>query len=63
MIVIFIGLQQDRLRLTRLKTELSESVQRYGDLQKVQMDTPLTHSLTYREIFSSLLLYTLYYSI
>ncbi|CAB1334145.1 unnamed protein product [Coregonus sp. 'balchen'] len=26
--------QQDRLRLTRLKTELSESVQRYGDLQK-----------------------------
>ncbi|XP_041798338.1 t-SNARE domain-containing protein 1 [Chelmon rostratus] len=25
---------QDRLRLTRLKTELSESVQRYGDLQK-----------------------------
>uniref|UniRef100_A0A3Q1ECJ0 t-SNARE Domain Containing 1 n=1 Tax=Acanthochromis polyacanthus TaxID=80966 RepID=A0A3Q1ECJ0_9TELE len=27
--------RQDRLRLTRLKTELSESVQRYGDLQKV----------------------------
>ncbi|XP_023274773.1 t-SNARE domain-containing protein 1 isoform X2 [Seriola lalandi dorsalis] len=26
--------RQDRLRLTRLKTELSESVQRYGDLQK-----------------------------
>ncbi|XP_055781461.1 t-SNARE domain-containing protein 1-like isoform X4 [Salvelinus fontinalis] len=26
--------KQDRLRLTRLKTELSESVQRYGDLQK-----------------------------
>uniref|UniRef100_A0A8C5EBL7 Syntaxin N-terminal domain-containing protein n=1 Tax=Gouania willdenowi TaxID=441366 RepID=A0A8C5EBL7_GOUWI len=25
---------QDRLRLTRLKTELSESVQRYADLQK-----------------------------
>ena len=28
-------MQQDRLRLTRLKTELSESVQRYADLQKV----------------------------
>lgn len=28
-------LQQDRLHLSRLKTELSESVQRYGDLQKV----------------------------
>lgn len=28
-------LQQDRLRLSRLKTELSESVQHYGDLQKV----------------------------
>ncbi|XP_013876255.1 t-SNARE domain-containing protein 1 [Austrofundulus limnaeus] len=27
--------RQDRLRLTRLKTELSDSVQRYGDLQKV----------------------------
>ncbi|XP_019946620.1 t-SNARE domain-containing protein 1 [Paralichthys olivaceus] len=26
--------RQDRLRLTRLKTELSESVQSYGDLQK-----------------------------
>ncbi|ROJ29340.1 t-SNARE domain-containing protein 1 [Anabarilius grahami] len=26
--------RQDRLRLTRLKTELSDSVQRYGDLQK-----------------------------
>ncbi|KAG7260413.1 hypothetical protein CRUP_014762, partial [Coryphaenoides rupestris] len=26
--------RQDRLRLTRLKTELSESVQRYADLQK-----------------------------
>lgn len=26
--------RQDRLRLTRLKSELSESVQRYGDLQK-----------------------------
>ncbi|KAM4579605.1 t-SNARE domain-containing protein 1 [Odontesthes bonariensis] len=26
--------RQDRLRLTRLKTEFSESVQRYGDLQK-----------------------------
>ncbi|XP_034082419.1 t-SNARE domain-containing protein 1 isoform X3 [Gymnodraco acuticeps] len=26
--------RQDRLHLTRLKTELSESVQRYGDLQK-----------------------------
>ncbi|XP_062322509.1 t-SNARE domain-containing protein 1 [Osmerus eperlanus] len=26
--------RQDRLRLTRLKTELSEAVQRYGDLQK-----------------------------
>ncbi|XP_075897037.1 T-SNARE Domain Containing 1 [Nelusetta ayraudi] len=26
--------RQDRLRLTRLKTELSESVQRYGNLQK-----------------------------
>ncbi|XP_066539824.1 t-SNARE domain-containing protein 1 [Hoplias malabaricus] len=26
--------RQDRLRLTRLKTELSESVQRYGELQK-----------------------------
>ncbi|XP_076827626.1 T-SNARE Domain Containing 1 [Brachyhypopomus gauderio] len=26
--------RQDRLRLMRLKTELSESVQRYGDLQK-----------------------------
>ncbi|XP_030605937.1 t-SNARE domain-containing protein 1 isoform X2 [Archocentrus centrarchus] len=26
--------RQDRLRLTRLKTELSESVQRYGDLQR-----------------------------
>ncbi|XP_029959334.1 t-SNARE domain-containing protein 1 [Salarias fasciatus] len=26
--------RQDRLRLTRLKAELSESVQRYGDLQK-----------------------------
>uniref|UniRef100_A0A8C2JZF6 Syntaxin N-terminal domain-containing protein n=1 Tax=Cyprinus carpio TaxID=7962 RepID=A0A8C2JZF6_CYPCA len=29
--------RQDRLRLTRLKTELSDSVQRYGDLQKVHM--------------------------
>lgn len=26
--------RQDRLRLTRLKTELSDSIQRYGDLQK-----------------------------
>lgn len=26
--------RQDRLRLTRLKTELSDAVQRYGDLQK-----------------------------
>lgn len=33
----FVFLQQDRLRLTRLKTELSDSVQRYGDLQKVHM--------------------------
>lgn len=31
----FVSSQQDRLRLTRLKTELSDSVQRYGDLQKV----------------------------
>uniref|UniRef100_A0A672K922 Syntaxin N-terminal domain-containing protein n=1 Tax=Sinocyclocheilus grahami TaxID=75366 RepID=A0A672K922_SINGR len=33
----FVSSQQDRLRLTRLKTELSDSVQRYGDLQKVHM--------------------------
>ncbi|MEQ2179188.1 hypothetical protein GOODEAATRI_022040, partial [Goodea atripinnis] len=26
--------RQERLRVTRLKTELSDSVQRYGDLQK-----------------------------
>lgn len=32
--IISCASRQDRLRLTRLKTELSESVQRYGDLQK-----------------------------
>ncbi|XP_042628871.1 t-SNARE domain-containing protein 1-like isoform X2 [Cyprinus carpio] len=31
---IISGSSRDRLRLTRLKTELSDSVQRYGDLQK-----------------------------
>uniref|UniRef100_A0A3B3U094 t-SNARE Domain Containing 1 n=1 Tax=Poecilia latipinna TaxID=48699 RepID=A0A3B3U094_9TELE len=41
--------RQDRLRLTRLKTELSDSVQRYGDLQKVagiQSHVPLASPQT-----------------